>query len=169
MDPKVITSSERRTLELYDVRFHYGVEGGDSGGRIAMIEVVIPPRTLVKPHQHSKEDEFTLVLEGTIGARLGEQTREEIPAGSFLVKPRDVPHALWNASEERARIVEVVTPAGLERYFEEVAPVLQQSGPDATARFYELAETYGVSIEDDWVDDLERRHGVMLNPPAATE
>ena len=162
MDPKVVASADRRRLKLYGVRFYYGVEGDDSEGRIAMIEVKIPPRTLVKPHMHSKEDEFTLVLEGTIGARLGEETREEVPAGSFLVKPRDVPHALWNATEEPARIVEVVTPAGLERYFEEVAPILIERGPEWTQRFYATADRYGLTILDDWSKELQERYGITL-------
>ena len=162
MDPKIVTGDERRALKLYDVRFHFGVAAADSAGRIAMIEVEIPPRTLVKPHMHSKEDEFTLVLAGTIGAKLGEETREAVATGSFLVKPRGVPHALWNASEETATIVEVVTPAGLERYFEEVAPILVNQGPDWTKRFYETADRYGLTILDDWSQELQDRYGIKL-------
>ncbi len=162
MQPRIIGDADRRVLKLYDVRFHYGVEGSDSDGHVAMIEVEIPPRTLVKPHMHSKEDEFTLVLEGTIGARLGDSTTDAIPAGSCLVKPRDVPHALWNTTEERARILEVVTPAGLERYFEEVVPILLNRGPEWTTRFYETAERYGLTILDDWSTELQERYGITL-------
>ena len=162
MHPKVVATADRRKLELYDVRFHYGVEGADSGGQLAMIEVVIPPRTLVKPHMHSKEDEFTFVAEGTIGARLGDETRDEIPSGSFLVKPRNVPHALWNTTDEPARILEVVTPAGLERYFEEIAPILLNRGPQWVERFYETATRYGLTILDDWSNELQERYGITL-------
>jgi quercetin dioxygenase-like cupin family protein len=162
MDPKVVENRARRRLTLYDVEFHYGVEAGDSDGKVAMIEVTVPPRTLVKPHMHSKEDEFTLVLEGTIGAALGDDTTDEIPAGSFLVKPRNVRHALWNASNEPARILEVVTPAGLERYFEEVAPILTEHGPEWTQRFYETAGRYGLTVFDDWSKELQARYGITL-------
>ena len=162
MNPKVVKAADRRTLQLYDVRFRYGVEAADSEGRLAMIEVEIPPRTLVKPHQHSREDEFTLVLEGTIGGRLGGETMDAIPAGSFLVKPRNVPHALWNTTDETARIVEVVAPAGLERYFEEVAPILLGRGPGWADRFYETASRYGLTILDDWSNELQARYGITL-------
>ena len=162
MVPKVVKAAERRQLKLYDVRFDYGVEATDSDGQVAMIEVTIPPRTLVKPHQHSKEDEFTLVVDGPIGARLGDQTIEVIPAGSFLVKPRNVPHALWNTGDGPARIVEVVTPGGLERYFEEMAPILLNRGPDWTQRFYETATRYGLTILDEWSTELQERYGITL-------
>ncbi len=162
MEPRVIAQADRRALHLYGVRFDFGVDSADSDGRIAMIEVTIPPRTLVKPHQHSKEDEFTLVVEGTIGGRLGDDTTEAIPAGSFLVKPRNVPHALWNTTDAPARIVEVVAPAGLERYFEEMAPILLNKGPQWVERFYETAARYGLTILDEWSNELQARYAITL-------
>jgi hypothetical protein len=93
---------------------------------------------------------------------VGEETVEEIPAGSWLVKPRSVPHAMWNANDEPARILEVVTPGGLEGYFERIAPVLTQRGPDWTQRFYALADEYGLTILDDWSDELQAKYGITL-------
>ena len=62
MEPRVIAAQETRSVSLYDVRFRYGPAAADTDGRVALLEVTIPPRTLVKPHQHSREDEFTLVV-----------------------------------------------------------------------------------------------------------
>ncbi len=151
------------SVTLYGVRFTYKVEAQDAGGALAVLETEIPPRTLVKPHRHQREDEFSLVLRGAVGVRLADE-EFEAPAGTYLVKPRGVPHALWNAGREPATVVEILSPAGFERYFAEIAPVLSQHGPEVTARFYELAEEYGVTIEDDWVAELEARYGVKLNP-----
>ncbi len=61
-------------------------------------------------------------------------------------------------------MVEIVVPAGLERYFEELEPVLQQHGPEAQRRFEELADKYGIVILDEWTDEVEQRYGVSLNP-----
>ena len=55
---------------LFGVWFSYKVEAADSGGTLAVMEVEIPPRTLVKPHNHTREDEFSLVLERTHGVKL---------------------------------------------------------------------------------------------------
>jgi hypothetical protein len=124
--------------------------------------VTIPPGTLVKPHQHSKEDEFSLILSGRVGARIGDETYEEIAAGSSIVKPRDIPHAMWNVTEEPARILEIVMPAGLERYFEELGPILSEHGPDWTKRYYQLATQYGLTILDGWSNELKARYQITL-------
>lgn len=42
-------------------------------------------------------------------------------------------------------ILEVVTPGGIERYFEQIAPVLTQRGPDWTKRLYALAKSSGTA------------------------
>jgi quercetin dioxygenase-like cupin family protein len=162
MDPKVVAAERAHEISLYDVRFRYGIGADETDGVLSMLEVTIPPRTLVKPHIHSREDEFTLVLSGKVGARLGDVTTEEIAAGSWLAKPRNVPHAMWNVTEDPARILEVVAPGGLERYFEQIAPVLMEHGPDWTKRYNALAEEYGLTILDDWSDELQERYGISL-------
>ena len=162
MVPKVVRPEEARRISLYDVVFRYGIASDETDGMLSMLEVTIPPRTLVKPHMHTREDEFTLILDGTVGARLGTETVEEIPTGSWLCKPRSVPHAMWNVGSEPARILEVVMPGGLERYFEEIAPVLMQHGPDWTKRYDALAEQYGLDILNDWSDELQARYGITL-------
>jgi quercetin dioxygenase-like cupin family protein len=162
MEPKVVRPEDGRTVTLYETTFDFKLVSGDTGGRLALIEVTVGPRTLVKPHQHAKEDEASLILAGTFGARLGDTTIAEIPAGSYLFKPRGIPHALWNLGDEPARLLEVVSPAGLESYFERVAPILLEHGPEWTKRYKELAEEYGLSILDDWSDELQERYGIKL-------
>jgi quercetin dioxygenase-like cupin family protein len=162
MDAAVFRADDSRTIALYDVGFRYAIGADETDGVLSMIEVTIPPRSLVKPHTHSREDEFTLVLSGSIGGQLGDETVEEIPPGSWLVKPRDVRHALWNTTEEPARILEVVAPGGLERYFEAIAPVLMNHGPEWTKRYNALADEYGLTVHDDWSRELQERYGITL-------
>jgi quercetin dioxygenase-like cupin family protein len=81
---------------------HYKVESADSGGSLAVLEIEIPARTLVKPHNHSREDEFSLVLAGTVGFRIGDRVQLAHP-GAALVKPRGTPHAMWNSYHTPAR------------------------------------------------------------------
>ena len=162
MRPKVVHAGEDHRISLYDVAFRYGVGAAESDGALSMLEVVIPPRTLIKPHAHGREDEFTLVLEGSVGARLGDETVEHIVAGSWLVKPRSIPHAMWNVGDAPARILEVVAPGGIEGYFEAIAPVLREHGPDWTRRYQALADEYGLTILDDWTDELKAKYGVTL-------
>ncbi len=162
MKPGIVRPDAARRISLYDVSFTYGIGADETDGALSMIEVTVPPRTLIKPHMHSREDEATLVLEGTVGARLGDETVDEIPTGSWIVKPRSVPHAMWNVGEQPARVLEVVVPGGLERYFAEIAPILKQKGPEWTERYNATAEAYGLDILDDWTNELKERYGITL-------
>ena len=159
MRPKATAPDEGKTIMLFAVRFDYKVTSDDSGGDLAALEVSIPPRTLVKPHNHSREDEFTVVLDGTVMARVGDQV-VEAAAGASLVKPRGTPHAMWNTGPEPARVLEVLSPGGLEDYFEELAPVLRDKAPAAT--YDALAARYGLTIQNDWIEEIERTYGVKL-------
>jgi beta-phosphoglucomutase-like phosphatase (HAD superfamily) len=67
---------------------------------------------------------------------------------------------MWNATSAPARVAEILAPAGLEAYFEELAPVLSEHRP--APEYYQLAERYGITIQDDWIEALERAHGVKL-------
>jgi quercetin dioxygenase-like cupin family protein len=154
-----LVPAEDRTVMLYGVRFDYKVTSDDSGGGVAVLEVQIPPRTLVKPHNHTREDEYSVVLAGTVGARLGDRVLEA-GTGDALVKPRGTPHAMWNASDEPATVLEILSPGGLEAYFEELAPVLRDKAPPG--EYYDLAERYGLTIRDDWIEELERTYGIKL-------
>ncbi len=162
MVPKVVRPDEAQKISLYDVLFRYGIGSDQTDGALSMLEVTIPPRTLIKPHTHTREDEYTLILEGSVGVRLGDETVGEIPMGSWLAKPRSIPHAMWNVGGEPARILEVVLPGGIERYFEQIAPILREHGPDWTKRYDALAKEYGLEILDDWSNELQARYGITL-------
>jgi quercetin dioxygenase-like cupin family protein len=159
-NPKLLAPGEGKQVALYGVRFSYKVEQADSGGSLAVMEVEIPAKTLVKPHNHTREDEFTLVLAGPVGVRLGDRVMEA-DTGAYLVKPRGIPHAMWNAGDAVAKVIEMVSPAGLETYFEELSAVLTEHRGDAP-RYYALAEGYGIAIMDAWVEELEQTYGVKL-------
>jgi quercetin dioxygenase-like cupin family protein len=157
--PKLVTPEEGKTLMLFGVRFSYKVVSADSGASLAVLEVEIPPATLVKPHNHSREDEFSLVLSGTVGVRVGDRVLEAGP-GAYLVKPRGTPHAMWNTASAPAKVAEILCPAGLEGYFEELAPILAQHR--TPPEYYQLAEDYGITIVNDWIEELERTYRVKL-------
>lgn len=84
----------------------------------------MPPRALGAPlHRHSREDEYSFVVEGRVGALLGEEVVYG-QAGDLIFKPRNQWHTFWNAGDERARILEIISPAGFERYFDELSDAL---------------------------------------------
>ncbi len=157
--PKVVAPGEGKTVTLFGVRFSYKVVSADSGGSLTILEVEIPAKTLVKPHSHACEDEFSMVLSGTVGIRVGNRVLEAGP-GSYLVKPRGTAHAMWNAGSAPAAVAEILCPAGLEDYFDKLAPILAEHRQ--AQEYYQLAEDYGITIQDDWIEELERTYGVKL-------
>ena len=162
MEPTVVRPDAARKIQLYDVHFAYAVGATESDGRLAALVVTIPPKTLIKPHVHTREDEFSFILEGTIGVRQGDATADDVPTGSWLIKPRTIPHAMWNVGETPARVLEIVSPGGIESYFEQIAPILREHGPDWTLRYNDLADAFGLTILNDWTDELKAKYGVTL-------
>ena len=78
------------------------------------------PRALAAPlHRHTREDEYSYVLEGRVGALLGDEVLVASP-GDLIFKPRNQWHTFWNAGDEPARILEIISPAGFERFFGEL-------------------------------------------------
>ncbi len=106
----------------------YKVVGDATGGAFAVVEHTLAPHTLAAPlHTHRDVDELSYVLERTIGARIGAQEVEAGP-GTFVLKPKGVAHTFWNAGATPARLLEVIWPAGFERYFEELDHLFSRTG-----------------------------------------
>ena len=98
-------------------------------GGFSLVEHPIAPRTLAGPsHVHQHEDEYSYVLEGEVGSRSATRCFTAGP-GQLVAKPRGIWHAFWNAGDEPARILEVISPAGFERYFAELAELIPPAVP----------------------------------------
>src|SRR4029079_8552323 len=130
-----------------------------TGGRFALLEHTIPPRALAAPtHVHQHEDEYSFVLEGRVGVRIGEEETVAGP-GELVVKPRGIPHAFWNAGDEPARLLEIISPAGFENYFRDIAPLLAAPEPDEPA-IGEIVARYDLDIDFGTIPVLAERHGL---------
>ena len=154
-----------RSLQLGGVGVVFKLDAADTGGAFSVFEHPIAPGILVFPHVHTREDEYSYVVEGTVGARVGDEVFEA-SAGSCLVKPRGIPHTLWNSTSSTARVLAIVSPGGFERYFEELAAIFAAGVPPDMHAVAALVEGYGLKPQLDWVPQLEQAHGVTLNRPA---
>ena len=138
----------------------------DTGGSISIVEHPIAPGILVPPHTHTREDEISYVLEGEIGARIGDEVMRAIP-GCYIVKPRNVKHTFWNAGLMPARFIEIISPAGFEKFFTEVADLFQGGGQPDFEKLATVASGYGITIEMDWVPELTAKYHLKLLGQAA--
>ena len=100
-----------------------------------------------------------MVLEGTLGLQLGDGM-VEAGRGTWIVKPRNQWHTFWNAGEVPCRTMEIVSPAGFEQYFHEVAGV----GSDIE-RVVRLNAKYGLDMDFESVPALCRRFGLKFSVP----
>jgi len=139
--------------------------GADTGGQFAVVEHPLAPGTLAGPfHIHHKEDEVSYVLEGEIMVQIGDQLIQA-PVGTLIFKPRGLPHTFWNQSSAPARILEIISPAGFEKYFEELAELVAPGGPPDIPRLLTLAQKYDLELNMSSVPELSQKYHVSLGGP----
>jgi mannose-6-phosphate isomerase-like protein (cupin superfamily) len=140
------------------VRFMIG--GSESAGGFS-------PRKLAAPlHRHSREDEYSFVLEGRVGALLGDEVVYG-QAGDLIFKPRGQWHTFWNAGDSPARILEIISPAGFERYFEELLELLPKAGPPDPNAIAALAARYGLELDFASLPRIAKDFGVSFGRDAS--
>lgn len=131
-----------------------------TAGRFSVVEHVLAPRELAAPlHMHSREDEFTVITAGRIGFLLGEEVFHAGP-GELVRKPKDQWHTFWNASEVPARGLEIISPAGFENYFEEIAQFFPNGSPPDLEGLARANDKYGLQMDFDSLPLLIERFGL---------
>jgi mannose-6-phosphate isomerase-like protein (cupin superfamily) len=124
----VVDPQAGRVLMMAGIEATRKVQGDQTSGGFSITEQVAQPGSFVPPHMHEKFDEVSYVLEGELGVMVGEE-EFQVPTGAFVVRPKGVPHALWNIGERSTRFLDMYTPAGHEAFFEEVARMLSAVPP----------------------------------------
>ncbi len=159
----VLSPNEGEMVQLGGLGVRFMIEGAQTGDNFALVEHPIEPRVLAAPmHTHRNEDEYTYVLEGEIGFQVGEEVRVARP-GDLVFKPRGVPHAFWNAGDTPARALEIISPAGFERYFVEISPLLppNHAGPPDEEALGAVMARNGLEMDMGSIPVLVKRHGLV--------
>ena len=158
----VVGPGDGKVLDFGGLGVRFIVRGEDTGGAFALVEHPLAPRALAAPlHRHSREDEFSYVTEGRVGALLGDRV-VEAGRGDFVFKRRDEWHSFWNAGDEPARLLELIAPAGFERYFEELADILVPGAPPDVEALARLRARYGLEMRPETVPELVERFGLRI-------
>jgi mannose-6-phosphate isomerase-like protein (cupin superfamily) len=146
---------------LGSIGVRFLIDGAEAGARFSLVEHPMSPWALAAPlHLHTREDEYSFVLEGRMGALLGEDVVEAGP-GDLVFKPRNQWHTFWNAGDEPCRILEIISPAGFEHFFRELSDLggAMAADPDEFAR---LRERYGLEMQPETVPELVERFGLRV-------
>ena len=160
------SDGEAGFLGTIGVRFMIG--GGDSGGGFSLVEHPMAAHALAAPlHRHAREDEYSFVLEGEMGALLGDDVVFGKP-GDLIFKPRNQWHTFWNAGDRPARVLEIISPAGFENFFRELieAGGVTKMEPQ---RFGVLCQRYALEMDPNSIPQLVQRFGLGFPGEPAPE
>ena len=154
--PRKLGPTEGHYAELGGCDARFLVWGEESGGGFSLLEHPIPPRSLCAPlHRHDGVDEYSFVLEGRMGALLGDEVIYAEP-GELAFKPRDQWHTFWNAGDEPCRLLEIISPAGFEHFFREFDEMTKAGNFDPQA----LSEKYGIEFDMESIPRICAEHGL---------
>ena len=114
--------------------------------------------SLANARRPANEDEYSYVLEGRIGALLGDEV-VYAEKGDLVFKPRDQWHTFWNAGDGPCRILEIISPGGFEHLFREVAEDPEAMAGETAAA---MDACYGIEVDYDSVPRLCEEHGLIF-------
>jgi mannose-6-phosphate isomerase-like protein (cupin superfamily) len=162
--PKIVSPNNGREGFIGSIGVRFMIDGHEPDERFSLVEHPMSARALAAPlHRHTREDEYSFVLEGRMGALLGDEVVEAGP-GDLVYKPRNQWHTFWNAGDEPCRILEIISPAGFERFFEELVDLggIAQATPE---QFVELTGRYALEVQPDTIPELLERFGLRMGEP----
>lgn len=135
------------------------VETAELDSGIALVEHTVPPRTLAAPlHIHTREDECSFVIAGRLGVQLGDEEVFADP-GELVRKPRGQWHTFWNAGDEPLRILEIISPGGIEALFRQLS---EPGGEYDPSTLPALAGRYGCRVDFERTMPIAERHGLQF-------
>lgn len=137
-----VSTGQGKVLNVMGETIICKVTGEDTNGAYSVVEQVSPAQGGVPLHVHQHEDEMFYILEGDYEIRCGEQTFMATK-GSLAILPRGIPHEFRNIGTTPGRILETITPAGFEKYFEELNQLPTDVQTDK-AQIVTIARKYGL-------------------------
>jgi len=168
MTAKVLGPRDGDAGFLGSIGVRFLIDGGESGGGFSLVEHPMSPWALAAPlHRHLREDEYSFVLEGRVGALLGEDVRFG-EAGDLIFKPRNQWHTFWNAGAQPARILEIISPAGFEGFFRELVDLggVVKAEPQ---QLRALCDRYALDMDPTSIPGLVQRFGLIFPGESVSE
>jgi quercetin dioxygenase-like cupin family protein len=161
---RVLGPADGKAGFLGSIGVRFMIDGAEADERFSLVEHPMSPRALAAPlHRHNREDEYSWVIEGSVGALLGDEVVIGQP-GDLIFKPRGQWHTFWNAGDTPARILEIISPAGFENFFAELDGLggALQADP---AELADLCARYELDMQPETVPGLLERFGLVIGEP----
>src|SRR5437588_13085155 len=159
---KIVGPADAQEGFLGSIGVRFMIDGSDAGERFSLVEHPMSARALAAPlHRHTREDEYSYVTEGRVGALLGDEVVVGGP-GDLIFKPRNQWHTFWNAGDEPARLLEIISPADFERYFREMVALPADATPADRGA---IAARHEVEVDPESIPRLVEQYGLRWGPP----
>jgi quercetin dioxygenase-like cupin family protein len=139
-----LKAGEGAKIDFRGTKMTVKVGAEASQGVYSLIEMVHPPNVGPASHVHPKGAEAFYVLEGEYTIHCDEDVYTA-HSGDFVFVPQGVPHS-YQSGIEGGKVL-VVSPAGLEKYFSEVAGILK-TGSLTWELEQAIAKRYGQEFLD---------------------
>ena len=141
----LLPSREGHAIAAIGLGITVKTNGKSTHDAYSMFEYAVPARTSgPPPHVHTREDESFVCLAGRLDVHLGGEDFV-LGHGDYLFLPRDVVHTFRNSSDEEARVLSVVSPAGLERYYQALAEL--PPGPKDISVMKGIMADFGIELQ----------------------
>ncbi|HVH95365.1 MAG TPA: cupin domain-containing protein [Bacillus sp. (in: firmicutes)] len=146
-----VTADEGPSISMVGDTYRIIVKGEQTNGAYALIDMLIPPGGGPPPHLHVTFQESFYILDGQI-AVITKEKKYIATKGSYVNIPFNGPvHKFTNKTDKIAHILCLLTPAGMEKMFEEIGkPVAastflppSQMTPEELKQIQSIAEKYG--------------------------
>jgi quercetin dioxygenase-like cupin family protein len=144
----VLGAGAGKTISVLGDSYTYKAAKEETGGAYALIECTVVGDG-PSPHIHTSEEEAFYVLEGELNVLVGERT-VTATAGAFVLVPRGTVHTFSKAGTASAKILTIISPAGFEKFFEEIA------GPPDLGKIMALAPKFHLEIVGPSPEQSER-------------
>ena len=148
----IVPPDGSNTVSVFGIQVDVLVTAQETGGAYSTYRVTVQPGDGSPPHIHHKDDEGFYVLEGEFEFLCGDRMTTATE-GAFVHLPRNIPHYFRNVGTGTGRLLGIGTPAGHEKFFEDIGRLSADGPPD-------MEEAMAIS----------RKHGIeiLLSAPAAT-
>ena len=143
MTPILISAGEGKAVNVIGNAITIRLHGRDTGGVLSVVESVDQPGGGPPPHIHHREDETFQVLEGEYEITCDGKTFIA-RKGATIFAPRGVPHSYRYVGGTPGRLMVTLTPAGFERFFEDVGTLSPQQ--QAIPTVIEIGKKYGLEF-----------------------
>jgi quercetin dioxygenase-like cupin family protein len=159
----VVEAGEGESVWLGGVGVDFKIPAEMTDGAFAIVEHPLDPGRLIPPHIHYREHELSYVLRGQVGVRIADRDYLAGP-GSYVFKPRGIPHTFWNPGPEPAHLLEFIWPTGFERFFAELGELAVSCPPEEfPERRAALAREYDhYYVHPEWIPELEAKYGLKI-------